>query len=120
MDVDNPVIRLCVKGTQAEFEGRTDDARSLYAQAWEASSDDYSACVAAHYVARVQATPEETLHWNQEALARAEKVADDRVQIFYPSLFVNLGRSYEIVGNQEEAERYYHLAAELGLVHESE
>ncbi len=35
MDLDNPVIQLCLAGTQAEFEGRLDAARAAYRQAWE-------------------------------------------------------------------------------------
>ncbi len=117
MDLDNPVIRLCAEGSRAEFEGRNEDARRLYLEAWAACKDDHDACVAAHYVARFQDTPEEALYWNQEALARAEKVKDDRVQSFYPSLYVNLGRSHELLGDEGEARHYYKLAADLGLVH---
>ena len=104
-------------GTSAEFEGRRDDARTLYLQAWEAARDDYEACIAAHYVARFQDTHQATLKWNQEALRRAEAVRDERVLEFYPSLYVNLGQSYELVGNETEAQRYYRFAADLGLVH---
>ncbi len=60
-------------------------------QAWEAPTDDYEACVAAHYEARHQEGPQDALHWNQEALARAEVVGDDRVRSFYPSLYLNMG-----------------------------
>lgn len=117
MDLDNPVVRLCAEGAQAELEGRKEDAKRLYEEAWAARKEDYDACVAAHYVARFQDTPAETLVWNQEALARAEKVNDDRVKSFYPSLYVNLGRSHELLGNEREAHHYYQLAADLGLVH---
>lgn len=120
MDLDNPVIRLCAEGTRAELARRADDARRLYLEAWAASTDDYEACVAAHYLARFQDTPEETLRWNQEALTRAENVGDERVRGFYPSLYVNLGRSHEALGNQRAADHYYHLAAELGLVHQAD
>lgn len=120
MDLDNPVIKLCAEGTWAEFEGRIEEARALYMQAWEASTDDYEACVAAHYVARHQGRPEDTLHWNRESLARAEAVGDDRVRSFYPSLYLNMGHSYEVLGNRAEASRYYALAAELGVVHQVE
>lgn len=118
LDLDNPVIRLCSEGTRAEFEGRREDARRLYREAWVACKDDYDACVAAHYVARFQPTPEEALFWNREALARAEQVNDERVQGFYPSLYVNLGRSHELLGHGKEAEHFYRLAAELGLEHQ--
>ncbi len=117
MDLDNPVIQLCAAGTRAEFEGRLDDARRLYRQAWAASMDNYEACIAAHYVARHQANPEDVLHWNQEALIRAEAVDDERVRDFYPSLYLNLGHAHEVLGHQAEAQRYYELAAELGYIH---
>ena len=111
MDPNNPVIKLCVEGMRAETEGRNEDAHNLFMQAWEASEDDYEACVAAHYVARHQSL-EDALHWNQVALARAEAVGDKRVQGFYPSLYLNLGHSYEVLGNLAEAKRHYELAAE--------
>ena len=118
MDLSNPVIQLCTAGTHAEFEHRLENARLLYQQAWEARTDDYDACIAAHYVARFQDTVEESLRWNQLALEHANAVNDERVKEFYPSLYLNLGRSYELIDNQAEAQRYYDLAAELGVVHQ--
>jgi len=117
-DLDNPVVKICIRGTQAEFQGRTDEAREDYRQAWEMSTNDYEACIAAHYMARLQESDEETLRWNQEALDRAESVQDDSVREFYPSLYLNLGRSHELMGNQEEAEKYFDLAAKLGVPHQ--
>ncbi len=111
MDVNNPVVKLCIAGTQAEYKGRPADARALYQKAWETASDDYEACIAAHYVARFQPSPEDTLRWNQEALDRANAVEPQRVKDFYPSLYLNMGHSYEVLGNQAEAQRYYDLAA---------
>jgi len=118
MDTTNPVIQLCIQGALAEFEHRIDDARVLYQQAWDLHADDYEACVAAHYMARFQDIPEETLRWNQIALERAYAVSDERVTEFYPSLYLNLGRSHEVLGDQMEAQRYYELAAELGVIHQ--
>ena len=118
MDTTNPVIQLCIQGALAEFEHRIDDARMLYRQAWDLHADDYEACVAAHYMARFQDTPEETLRWNQIALEQANAVSDERVTEFYPSLYLNLGRSHEVLGDQIEAQRYYELAAELGVIHQ--
>jgi len=118
MDTTNPVIQLCIQGAQAEFEHRLDDARALYQQAWKLHADDYEACIAAHYLARFQDSAEETLRWNQIALERANLVNDERVKDFYPSLYLNLGRSYELVGNSDKAQQYYNLAAELGVIHQ--
>jgi hypothetical protein len=118
MNTNNPVIQLCMAGTRAEFEHRLEDARSLYQQAWDARTDDYEACIAAHYVARFQDTADESLRWNQVALEHANAVNNDRVKEFYPSLYLSLGRSHELMGNQAEAQRYYDLAAVLGVVHQ--
>jgi tetratricopeptide (TPR) repeat protein len=112
VDASNPVVQLCAAGMMAEGRGRSGDARDLFARAWAASTDDFDRCVAAHYLARLQGSPEETLHWNREALARADAVKDDRVRGFYPSLYLNLGRSYEDIGDRAEARWYYAVAAE--------
>ena len=120
MDFDNPVINLCVRGTQAEFKGEREDACKLYRQAWNAATDDYEACIAAHYVARCQISPNEILYWNRVALERADAVHNGRVKDFYPSLYLNLGHAYELLGNQDEAKRYFDLAAELGFPHHSD
>ena len=118
MSHNSPTLQLIVQSTQAEFAGRIDEARALAWQAWQQAGDDYEACAAAHYVARYQADPQEMLHWNQEALTRAEAVNDERVRAFYPSLYVNLGKAHERLGNRAEAERFYQLAADLGLPHQ--
>lgn len=118
MDTSNPVIQLCIEGTRAEFEHRLEDAKALYQRAWEAHTDDYEACIAAHYLARFQDSPEKSLHWNQAALKHADAVGDERVRDFYPSLYLSLGHSHEILGNRTEAQKYYNFAAELGVTHQ--
>ena len=112
MDSDNPVVRLCAEGMMVEGQGHGDQARDLFAQAWDQSKNDVEACIAAHYLARHQGSAEQTLYWNREALRRADASGDERVGSFYPSLYLNLGRSYELIGDSAAARRYYDLAAE--------
>jgi tetratricopeptide (TPR) repeat protein len=111
MDPNNPVVKLCAAGMQAEQEGRSADAKALFEQAWSESRDDFEACVAAHYVARHQATVDEELEWNRRALERAELVSADRVRGFYPSLYLNLAHSFEKLGRTAEACELYATAA---------
>jgi tetratricopeptide (TPR) repeat protein len=119
MDINNPVVKLCMEGMAAEAKGKFDDARQLFEQAWSICQDDYDACMAAHFLARHQDTPQAVFEWNQEALNRANAVGDDRVKSFYASLYLNVGHSYETLGNETEARRYYELAADrLDDVHE--
>ncbi|MFI9050574.1 hypothetical protein [Streptomyces sp. NPDC053427] len=112
MDPDLPVVRLCVAGMEAEADGRADAAYELFRQAWDVARDDYEACIAAHYLARHQSSPEETLRWNQECLDRADLVADERVRGFYPSLYVNMGRAHQEQGQPALAYGYFVRAAE--------
>ncbi|GIH22734.1 hypothetical protein Aph01nite_10440 [Acrocarpospora phusangensis] len=112
MDPTNPVIQLCAQGMQAEVEGRGSDAADLFRQAWDKAGDDYEACIAAHYLARHQSTPEDILRWNQECLDRADRVGDERVRGFYPSLHLNLARAHQDLGASGKAREHYLSAAE--------
>jgi tetratricopeptide (TPR) repeat protein len=110
IDADNPVMRICAEGMSAEAEGAADKAKALFEQAQEAASDDYERCIAAHYLARHQDGPAQRLHWNAECLRFADIVGDERVAGFYPSLYLNMGHSYEQLGDREKAEECYHAA----------
>ncbi|SNY51027.1 hypothetical protein [Paractinoplanes atraurantiacus] len=112
MDLDNPVLKLCQEGMRAESEGRPSDARALFEQAWAARTDDYDACVAAHYLARRQDDPAEVLRWNQEALRHADAVGDERVAAFYPSLLVGMAMAHEQLGDIVAARAAFERAAD--------
>ncbi|MES3035303.1 MAG: hypothetical protein V4813_14995 [Gemmatimonadota bacterium] len=102
-DLSNPVIALCVAGVARE--GTPSEALALYEQAWAARTDDFDASVAAHYVARLQPTPELTLHWNAVALEHGELVSHARLATLLPSLCLNLAESYRLAGRTSEAGR---------------
>lgn len=110
IDPNHPIVRLCVQGMRAEGEGRLAEARRLFTRAWETSTDDFEACIAAHYLARQQDTPQDTLRWNEIALEKARCAGEERVQGFYPSLYLNLGHAHEVLGNRAEAARFYQMA----------
>ncbi|MEU7158051.1 hypothetical protein [Streptomyces chrestomyceticus] len=112
MDADHHVVRLCVRGMEAEARGEDGTALRLLLEAWEQASDDYEACVAAHYVARHQDTPEETRRRNQECLNRADRVSDERVSGFYASLYANMARAHRDLGETAVAHEYFQRAAE--------
>lgn len=113
MDPSNPIVELCVAGIAAEGQGLRSDAKALFELAWSESSDDYEACIAAHYVARHQPSLEAELRWNAEALRRADAVRDDRVRDFFPSLHLNYAHSLEKAGRMSEAREHYARAAAM-------
>lgn len=111
IDPDNPVAALCAAGMA--IEGDSPAALALFEQAWLRRRDDYDACIAAHYVARHQATPEETLRWNALAVHHAELVSDGSVAEFMPSLYLCLGDALANLGRYSAAAD----AATTGRIH---
>ena len=96
IDPTNPVVALCAEGMAVE--GTPGAARPLFEQAWDARRDDYDAAIAAHFLARHQPTPEDTLRWNDLAARHAERVGDGRADALLPSLYLNLGDALAGVG----------------------
>lgn len=118
MDTNNPVIQLCIAGTQAEYAQLPQQACDIYQQAWNIASNDYERCIAAHYVARCQQDAHLSLQWNQKALQCATNLEDQRpIEPFLPSLYLNLGAAWEALGDIDEAQHFYQLAGDLGKHH---
>jgi tetratricopeptide (TPR) repeat protein len=112
-DPNNKVVKLCAEGMQAEAEGKIEDAHSLFQRGWDIAENDFEAFTAAHYLARNQKNPEDVLKWNLESLARANKIADESMNTNYPSLYLNIGKSYEQLNNLTGANKNYQLAADF-------
>jgi hypothetical protein len=49
-------------------------------------------------------------------LRHAAALNDIRVEAFYPSLYLNMGKAHEDTGNTGEAKRFYRLAMEKAAV----
>lgn len=116
IDSENTVIKLCAEGVAAEMQRDFEKAAALYESAWAQQTCDYEACIVAHYMARIQETLEDILHWNLEALRYADIVADDSVLAFYPSLYLNIGRAYEELGRVAEARQCYEQGMEKASI----
>lgn len=113
MGPDNPIVKLCLQGMECESSGRLAEALGFFMSAWMQSNDDFERCIAAHYVARHQKEPVNALLWNQRSLDHANGIPDDRVREFYPSLYLNMGKAHEDLGNREAAKRFYQTAKKL-------
>ena len=85
-------------------------------QAWVERTNDLESCVAAHYVARQQKTIAGSLEWNLKALFFADKIKDELIKAYYPSLYINIADGYEKIGKKKEANKYYDLAASVTTV----
>ena len=115
IDPDNPVVALCAAGMAVD--GTPAEALRLFEQAWAARRDDYDACIAAHFLARHQPTPADTLRWNALAVQHALAVPDGRADGFLASLYLNLGDAHAAVWQLDEAaEATRRAARHLGAV----
>ncbi len=108
-DHENPVVKLCAEGMMAEAE-ENDAAKDLFEKAWVTASSDFEKFVAAHYMARHQQDKSENLKWNEISLMHAMAMGDDTVKPYYPSLYLNVGKSYEDLGDHAAAKKNYLLA----------
>ena len=119
MDQPHPStsLELCARCTQAEYAGDMVAALDFARRAWEAAADALDRCAAAHYVARYLSDPNERLRWHRIALNEAEEAPPESVATWLPSLYVNLGRAHEALGEMTEARAFYARAKALGLSH---
>ncbi|MBC3789146.1 rRNA adenine methyltransferase [Spirosoma utsteinense] len=113
-DPTNPVIQLCAKGIEIEAES-PDQAKGLFLQAWSLAATDVEKFTAAHYLARHQDSATEKLEWDLRALQLALQIQDESITSSYPSLYLNVGKGYEDLGDIEQAKHHYQLA--LSYVH---
>ncbi|MEP6999342.1 MAG: hypothetical protein ABI969_02610 [bacterium] len=101
LDPNNHVVALCAAGMA--IEGTPLEALALFEQAWSARTNDLEACIAAHFVARHQLTPAETLRWNILAVHHGEAVVDGGAAELMASLYLNLGDAQATAGNEAAA-----------------
>jgi hypothetical protein len=114
---ENPIVKICVEGMSLEARGDHLEAAKLFVRAWQMARDDFEASIAAHYVARHQNSPEKTLYWNRISIDRANLASKEKVRSFYPSLYLNMGKSHEDLNHWKEAEAFYRLAeGSLGVL----
>src|SRR4051794_39420994 len=112
MDPNDPIVKLCAEGMSEEARGNIEAAAKLFEDAWDQSGGDFERCIAAHYVARHQAGADLRLEWNQRALDLANRIGDVSVSEFLPSLYLNLGKSHEDLGNAPQAMELYQRASD--------
>jgi tetratricopeptide (TPR) repeat protein len=110
-DPENKINKLCVEGMSLEGEGKSEEALKVFMQAWEQAGNDKEKFAAAHYVARHQKSVADKLAWDETALNLALKITgDDSVKGAYPSLYLNIAKGYEDLGEFAQALANYELA----------
>jgi rifampin ADP-ribosylating transferase len=106
----NNVIKLCIQGMAMEENGTVDEARNLFLQAWNESTNDFEKFTAAYYVARSQTDVHEKLEWFKKTLEFGLKINDVTVTSAFPSLYSRTAECYEELNDPNAAERNRELA----------
>jgi rifampin ADP-ribosylating transferase len=107
---NNHVVKLCIQGMDMEEKGKPEDAGRLFLQAWNEATNDFEKYTAAFYVARHQKNLSDRLNWLQTALQLALSINDDSVSSALPSLYLNIAKCYEELGDHGNAKRNNDLA----------
>jgi hypothetical protein len=107
-DPENPIIKLCAQGMQFEGEGKPEEASGLFMQAWEQATNDFERFTAAHYIARHQNNVADKLKWDEMALSLA--LNDEGMKEAYPSLYLNIAKCHEDMGDLVKAKENYQSA----------
>jgi len=105
-DPENKIVKLCAAAMDLEGDG-TNRAAEMFMQAWNEASDATEKFIAAHYIARQQPTVTEKLQWDQTALEFALQSNDEKLKGAFPSLYLNIGKCYEDLGDPKKALENY-------------
>ncbi len=109
-DPENEVVKRCAQGMNLEAEGKNEEARQLFESAWEMAETDLEKFTAAHYLARHQPGPQGKLKWDLLALFHAQQTKEETAKGAYPSLYLNIGKCHEDLGDLIKARENYQLA----------
>jgi len=109
-DPNNAVIKLCMSGMSIEDSGNIEDAITMFCKAWHEATDDYERFIAAYHLARQQKSVTDKLKWIETSLQCALNINDDNVKSAYSTLYVNIAKCYDALGDSDNALRNYELA----------
>ena len=107
---NNHVVQLCVQGIGMEEKGNPEEASRIFLQAWNEATNDFEKYTAAHFVARHQKNVADKLKWYETALQLAMKINDDGVKGAFASLYLNIAKCYEELGDTDKANENHELA----------
>lgn len=107
---NNHVIQLCVQGMEMEEKGKPEEASKIFFQAWNEAINDFEKFTAAYYVARHQKNTRDKLKWLETSLQFALKINNLSVSGAFPSLYANIAKCYEDLGDTGNAKKNHELA----------
>ncbi len=93
-----------------EEKSNPEEASRIFFKAWNEATNDFEKLIAAHYVARHQKSVSDKLKWIETALQIALDLNNDYAKGVLPSLYSNIAKCYEELGDLDYAKKNYELA----------
>lgn len=106
----NKIVKLCIQGMALEDQGKPDEAKHLFLQAYDEADDDFERYLAVYYIARQKDDVRDRLRWLETALTYARKVENEAAASAYPGLYTKIAKCYEELGDDEKAKENLKLA----------
>ena len=116
-DPNNTVIKLCMSGMSYEDSGKIEDAITMFQKAWDEATDDYERFIAAYHLGRQQKSITDRLKWMEISLRCALNINDENVKSAYSTLYLNIAKCFEEMGDFDNAKKYYELSNSYKDVH---
>ncbi len=110
---NNHVIQLCIQGITHKEKNQQDEAGRLFSQAWDEATNDFEKFLAAYFVARQQKEESHQLQWLEKSLHFAREINNENVRSALPTLYSNISKCYEKLGDINNAKQYKELASSL-------
>jgi len=108
---NNPIVKLCIQGLGLEGKGMEAEGRTLFLQAWNASTQPFERFMSAWFMAKGQSQAAEKLRWLDTALQAALEIHDGSVKSAFPSLYSAIAQCHADLNHPDQAERNRALAA---------
>ena len=107
---NNNVVKLCLQGMAFEAQNKPEEAIRLFLQAWNEATNNFEKFLAAYYVTRNQNSAADKLQWAETTLQFALKTDSLSVNGVFPSLYSNIAKCYEDLGDLASAKKNHELA----------
>ncbi|HSZ71658.1 MAG TPA: NAD(+)--rifampin ADP-ribosyltransferase [Cytophagaceae bacterium] len=110
---NNKIVKRCLQGMEMEDSGKSEEASTLFLQAWNEATNDFEKFLSAYYVARHQGSIPDKLAWLETSLEFALKINDNSVRSAFPSLYSNIAKCYEDLDDLDNAKKNQELTISL-------
>jgi hypothetical protein len=109
-DPNNSIVRLCLRGIEAQDRREPEEANKLFSQAWSEATYDFEKFLAGYFLMRSQNDASDRLLWLKTALEFALKINDATVHSALPGLYLEIADCLDALGDPDQAKRNRQLA----------